>query len=99
MKVAPGLRVGYVMGTGDLVPEAIEALGMTPHILSRGELASGDLSQWNVLVIGIRAYSALPELAAAESRLEDYVERGGTVIVQYQGGTVSRSAAGRATAG
>ncbi|MGA3333429.1 MAG: PIG-L family deacetylase [Terracidiphilus sp.] len=87
VKVAPGLRVGYVMGTGDLVPEAIEALGITPHLLTGDELAAADLSQWNVLVIGIRAYSARPELAAAEPRLEQFVERGGTLVVQYQNGT------------
>jgi LmbE family N-acetylglucosaminyl deacetylase len=87
VKVAPGLRVGYIMGTGDTVPEAIEALGIEPHILSADELASGDLSQWNVIVIGIRAYSTLPALAAAQSKLDAYVEQGGTLVVQYQSGT------------
>jgi LmbE family N-acetylglucosaminyl deacetylase len=87
VKVAPGLRVGYVMGTGDLVPEAIEALGVSPHILTESELASGDLSQWNVLVIGIRAYSAVPELATIQPRLDEFVENGGTLIVQYQSNT------------
>ncbi len=87
VKVAPGLRVGYVMGTGDHVPEAIEALGITPHLLTDDELATADLSQWNVLVVGIRAYSARPALAAAEPRLEHFVEGGGTVVVQYQGNT------------
>jgi LmbE family N-acetylglucosaminyl deacetylase len=87
VRVAPGLRVGYVMGTGDLVPEAIEALGITPHLLSDAELATADLSQWNVLVVGIRAYSTRPALAAAEPRLEQFVERGGTIVVQYQGNT------------
>ncbi len=86
VKVTPGLRVGYVMGTGDMVPEAIEALGVTPQLLTAQELASGDLKQWNAIVIGIRAYTALPELAAAEPRLEEFVERGGTLIVQYQSG-------------
>ncbi len=84
VKLAPGLRVGYVMGTGDTVPEAIEALGVTPHLLTNNELATADLSQWSVIVIGIRAYSARPQLAAAESRLEDFVERGGTLLVLYQ---------------
>ena len=84
VKLAPGLRVGYVMGTGDTVPEAIEALGITPHLLSSGEVASADLAQWNVLVIGTRAYSVRPELAAAESRLEAFVEHGGTLLVLYQ---------------
>jgi len=86
VKVAPGLRVGYVMGTGDTVPDAIEALGVHPHILSEADLTSGDLSQWNVLVLGIRTYSVLPVLASAQPRLEDFVERGGTLVVQYQGG-------------
>jgi LmbE family N-acetylglucosaminyl deacetylase len=87
VKVAPGLRVGYVMGTGDTVPEAIEALGVTPHLVTDDELAAADLSQWNVLVIGIRAYTTRPALAGAEPRLEGFVERGGTLIVQYQSGT------------
>ncbi len=87
VKVAPGLRVAYVMGTGDLVPEAIRELGIESHVLPASDLATADLSQWNVLVIGIRAYSASPDLAAAEPRIEDFVERGGTVIVQYQSGT------------
>jgi LmbE family N-acetylglucosaminyl deacetylase len=84
VKLAPGLRVGYVMGTGDTVPEAIEALGITPHLLSNDELATADLSQWNVIVIGDRAYSARPQLSAAEPRLEAFVERGGTLLVLYQ---------------
>ena len=87
VKVAPGLRVAYVMGTGDLVPEAIRELGIEPHVLPASDLAAADLSQWNVLVIGIRAYSASSELAATEPRIEDFIERGGNVIVQYQSGT------------
>jgi LmbE family N-acetylglucosaminyl deacetylase len=84
VRLAPALRIGYVMGTGDLVPDAIEGLGSTPHLLSSDEISSSDLSAWNVIVIGIRAYSARPELAAAQPRLEEFVRRGGTLIVQYQ---------------
>jgi hypothetical protein len=84
VKLAPGLRIGYVMGTGDLVPEAIDGLGGAAHLLSAGELLSGDLSAWNVIMIGIRAYSARPELAAAQPRLDEFVRRGGTLIVEYQ---------------
>jgi LmbE family N-acetylglucosaminyl deacetylase len=86
VKLAPALRIGYAMGTGDLVPEAIEGLGVAPHLLTAEELKSGDLSAWNVIVIGIRAYSVRPELASAQSRLDDFVRRGGTLIVQYQSG-------------
>jgi LmbE family N-acetylglucosaminyl deacetylase len=84
VKLAPGLSVAYVMGTGDLVPEAIEALGATPHLLTDAELTTADLSAWNVIVIGIRAYSTRPELSAAQLRLNEFVRRGGTLIVQYQ---------------
>jgi LmbE family N-acetylglucosaminyl deacetylase len=87
VRVAPGLRIGYIMGTGDTVPDAIGALGFQPHMISDAELASGDLSQWKVIVIGIRAYSSMPGLATAQPRLNAYVEQGGTLIVQYQGGT------------
>jgi hypothetical protein len=86
VKLAPGLRIGYVMGTGDLVPEAIEGLGGKANLLTAAELVSGDLSAWNVIVIGIRAYSARPELTAAQPRLDEFVRRGGTLIVQYQTG-------------
>jgi hypothetical protein len=84
VKLAPGLRVGYVMGPGDLVPEAIEAMGVTPHVLTAAELAKGDFAAWNTLVIGIRAYSTRPELAAIQPRLETFVRNGGTLVVQYQ---------------
>jgi LmbE family N-acetylglucosaminyl deacetylase len=87
VKIAPGLRVGYVMGSGDTVPEAIQQLGVTPHMLTAADLTSGDLSAYNTIVIGIRAYSVRPELAGAEPRLEEFVRNGGTVIVQYQSGT------------
>jgi LmbE family N-acetylglucosaminyl deacetylase len=86
LKIAPSLRVGYIMGPGDLVPEAIEALGVTPHLLTNSEVDSGDFSTWNVIVIGIRAYSTRPELTAAQPRLDEFVRYGGTLIVQYQTG-------------
>jgi hypothetical protein len=76
-----------VMGTGDLVPDAIEGLGVTPHLLSAEEVATANLSQWNVIVIGIRAYSVRHELATAQARLDAFVREGGTLIVQYQSAT------------
>ncbi len=91
VKLAPGLKIGYVMGAGDLVPEAIEALGVTPHMLSTPELSTADLSAFNVIVIGIRAYQTRPELAASQARLDAFVRAGGTLIVQYQGATFSAS--------
>jgi LmbE family N-acetylglucosaminyl deacetylase len=84
VKLAPGLRVGYVMGPGDLVPQAMEGMGIMPHLLSNYDLTSGDLSVYNAIVIGIRAYSVRPELSKAQPRLDEFVRNGGTLIVQYQ---------------
>jgi hypothetical protein len=75
------------MGPGDLVPEAIEAMGVTPHLLSEEEVSGRDLSAYNVIVIGIRAYSTRPELTTAQPRLDAFVRNGGTLIVQYQSAT------------
>ena len=86
VKVASGLRVGYIMGTGDNVPQAIEGLGITPHLLSASELSYADLSAYDVIVVGIRAYSVRPELTSVQYRLNAWVEAGGTLVVQYQSG-------------
>ena len=87
VKLAPGLRIGYVMGPGDLVPDAIEGMGVAPHLLTDADLASADLSQWNVIVVGIRAYTTRPELAHNQPRLDEFVRNGGTLVVEYQGST------------
>jgi hypothetical protein len=78
-----GLNVGYVMGTGDQVPPAIEQLGATVHMLSEQELAVGDLSRFDAIVTGVRAYERRKDLRAYNHRLLEYVDRGGTLIVQY----------------
>jgi LmbE family N-acetylglucosaminyl deacetylase len=84
VSIAPGLKVGYVMGVGDRVPEAIEQLGAEVTLIDSETLASGDLSRFHTIVVGVRAFERRPDLRANSQRLLDYAERGGTVIVQYQ---------------
>ena len=79
----PGLRVGYIDGVGDEVPLAIEQLGAELEHLTADQLAYGDLSGFDVIVTGVRAYERNPDLRANNDRLLDYVEAGGTFIVQY----------------
>ena len=86
VRVAPGLNLGYVMGPGDDVPQALEDLGIRPHLLSAAEISAGDLSKYNAIVLGIRAYASRPELTASNGRLLEYVRNGGNLIVQYQSG-------------
>jgi len=83
VRVAQGLRVGYVMGVGDAVPAAIEQLGADVHLITPTELASGDLDRHHVIVTGVRAYERRADLRANNSRLLEYVHNGGTVVVQY----------------
>jgi hypothetical protein len=83
VKAAPGISVGYIAGAGDQVPQAIEQLGAKVSFIGQDELAWGDLSKYNVIVTGVRAYERRGDLRAYNHRLLDYAERGGTVIVQY----------------
>ncbi len=83
IKTAPNLTVGYIPGAGDDVPGALEQLGVKVQMLSAADLAFGDLGRFPVIVTGIRAYNNNEDLRANNSRLLDYVFRGGTLIVQY----------------
>ncbi len=82
--VAPDLSVGYVMGVGDAVPEAIEELGARVTLLDEAALASGDLSAYDAIVVGTRAYAVRPDLVAATPRLMGWVRGGGNMVVLYQ---------------
>jgi LmbE family N-acetylglucosaminyl deacetylase len=83
VKVIPNLTVGYIVGVGDQVPQAIEQLGAKLSFIDQDELAWGDLSKYDVIMTGVRAYERRADLRAYNHRLLDYAEHGGTVIVQY----------------
>lgn len=83
LKVAK-VKVGYVMGTGDDVPDALRRMGVDVTLLEKDALATGDLSIYDTIVVGIRASQARPDFIANHGRLLQYVEKGGTLIVQYQ---------------
>ncbi len=83
VKTAPGLRIAFFPGTGDDVPQALEDLGLHVTTLSGEVLADGDLSSFDAIVLGVRAYSVRPELRTFNSRLLEYVKGGGVLIVQY----------------
>ena len=81
--VAPGLRVAYIAGSGDEVPASLENLSIHVTFLSPGDLASGDLSKYDAIVLGVRTYAAREELKTYNSRLLEYVKNGGVMVVQY----------------
>ena len=77
-------RVGYVRGAADREPEALSAVGVPIKLLDPKELETGDLSTYDAIVVGPRAYETEPALSRANARLSDYARSGGLVIVQYQ---------------
>ncbi len=76
-------RIGYVMGAGDQVPEALRQLGCQVTLLSQEDLSTGDLSGFDAILTGVRAYNVRADLVANQGRLLDYVSNGGTLVVQY----------------
>ncbi len=83
VKTATGLRVGYVAGTGDDVPQTLGQLGVAYDLLDTAALATGDLSKYHTIMLGIRAYAARNDVKTYNQRLLDYVAQGGVLIVQY----------------
>src|SRR5262249_19444924 len=84
VQVAPNLSVGYVMGVGDEVPQALAQIGVQVTMLGANDLANGHLDQFDSIIIGIRASAVRNDLKAYSQRLLDYAERGGNLIYQYQ---------------
>jgi LmbE family N-acetylglucosaminyl deacetylase len=77
-------RVGYIRGAADGVPEALADVGIPVELLGRQALEAGDLSRYDVIVVGPRAYETDTALVMNNARLLDYARNGGRVVVQYQ---------------
>ena len=76
-------RVGYIAGSGDQIADAIRQMGCTVTPLSDEDVASGDLTRYDTIVTGVRAYNTRPRLRSAQKRLLDWAAKGGTLVVQY----------------
>jgi LmbE family N-acetylglucosaminyl deacetylase len=77
-------RIGYIGGAGDETPGALRQLGLEVTALGPSDLAQGDLSRFDCIVAGVRAYNVRGDVRANHSRLLEYVKNGGTYVVQYQ---------------
>jgi hypothetical protein len=84
LRLPPLRRVGYVRGAADRVPEMLLEVGVPVALLGARELAEADLSQYDAIVVGSRAYETEPALREANGRLLEYARRGGLLLVQYQ---------------
>jgi LmbE family N-acetylglucosaminyl deacetylase len=81
--IADDLRVGYIEGAGDDGAAALRQLGATVEQLDAVALAGADLSRYDAIVAGIRAYEVRPDLLLHNDRMIEYARNGGTFVVQY----------------
>jgi LmbE family N-acetylglucosaminyl deacetylase len=86
VKIPPDLKVGYVMGAGDEIPNVLKQLGLDVTLIPPERLAKEDLNRYGTIVLGIRAYDSQKDVAANNKRLLDFVSAGGTLMVQYDTG-------------
>ncbi|MGZ3757401.1 MAG: PIG-L family deacetylase [Mucilaginibacter sp.] len=82
LKIA-GKKIGYIEGAGDLMPEALKQIGYNVHLLTEDEIMNGDLSAYDAIVTGVRAYNVNKRLVVEQPKLMAYVNNGGNLVVQY----------------
>ncbi|MCK8520604.1 PIG-L family deacetylase [Aquimarina sp. D1M17] len=78
-----GQNIGYIEGAGDVVPESLQQIGYNVTLINPEAISPTNLSSYDAIVIGIRAYNTLEELKFKQQYLLEYVKNGGNLIVQY----------------
>jgi LmbE family N-acetylglucosaminyl deacetylase len=87
VNIPKGIQVGYITGAGDDIPAVLQQVGVNLHMITPAEMASGDLSRFHTIVVGIRAYDVRNDIRQFNRRLLEYVNNGGTLLVQYVAST------------
>ena len=78
-----GGKIGYIMGAGDEIPNVLQQLGYQVHLLTDNEIGTINLSIFDAIITGIRAYNTRECLRNYHHRLLEYVHAGGTLLDQY----------------
>jgi LmbE family N-acetylglucosaminyl deacetylase len=78
-----GKKIGYIAGAGDVVAESLEQVGYDVHQLTETDIMNTDLSVYDAIVTGVRAYNTNPRLVVEQPKLMEYVKNGGNFVVQY----------------
>lgn len=81
--ITAGKKVGYITGAGDRVPEALQEMGYEVTFLTHKDIVAGNLSYFDAIVMGVRAYNVNAWLNDVHDELMDYVKKGGNLVVQY----------------
>ncbi len=78
-----GRKIGYINGAGDKVPQILEELGYSITVLDQSTIGPANLSSFDAIITGVRAYNTNEWLNGYYNKLMDYVNNGGNLIVQY----------------
>ena len=83
LKVPADAVIAYIQGVGDNSAPMLQQLGLRVTTLNAADIPKTDLSRFNAIVVGSRAYESNDALVANNAALLDYVKQGGTMVVQY----------------
>jgi len=89
VKVPNNLKIGYIMGAGDDIPEVLREVGLDVTMIPAEKIAWEDLNRYSTIVLGIRAYDTQKDVVSNNKKLLDFVSAGGTLLVQYETDTSS----------
>jgi LmbE family N-acetylglucosaminyl deacetylase len=78
------LRSAYIRGADEDILWSLHHFGIDMTVLAPDELSYADLSLFDAIVVGPNAYLIRDDVHRNAARLLEYVERGGTLICQYQ---------------
>lgn len=78
-----GEKIGYIVGAGDKVPDALAGMGYDVTVLHEKDLERTDLKDFDAIISGVRAFNTNEWMAKYYDKLMAYVADGGNYIVQY----------------
>ncbi len=78
-----GKNIAYIMGAGDKIPESLEQIGYQVDVIEVDQASVDKLKQYDALIIGVRAYNTVDRIQFYHDNFLQYVNEGGTMIVQY----------------
>ena len=77
------VRIGYIEGAGDDIPKALELLGYQVEKIDKQSVSLDQLQKMQAVITGVRAYNTNEDMHLIQPLLEQYVLKGGRLIVQY----------------
>ncbi|QCR23347.1 PIG-L family deacetylase [Pontibacter sp. SGAir0037] len=78
-----GEHIAYIMGAGDEIPASLQQIGYQVTQLKEEDITLQNLSRFDAVILGVRAYNTVERMRFYQPKLMEYVQQGGTMIVQY----------------